>query len=168
VRPYLAGWPEPGVVYVGVDERPRVLAGGSAAQSTLVQALDAGLSVQHTDPSTTAFLNGMRAYMPRAHRAFLADLEAGPDVRHYVRQCYGLVGIYDRCVTALSDFRSAHLRITARYILRQEPRTPTASARGTGGTSFVPMLRRAREETRRAHLAPSPRGGAPEMGSATR
>ncbi|MEZ5228908.1 MAG: hypothetical protein R2710_20270 [Acidimicrobiales bacterium] len=41
LRPFLAGWPEPGVVYEGVDPTPRILAGGSAGQSSVIQASDA-------------------------------------------------------------------------------------------------------------------------------
>lgn len=151
VRPWLAGWPPPGVVYEGVDDTPRTYTGGSAAQSSLVQALDAGLGVAHPHTTTGPFLRDMRAYMPAPHRRFLADLEAGPSVFAYVAaQCRDhprLGDAYGDCIRALADLRSKHIGITARYIGRFVP--DSAAAEGTGGTNFVSMLRQARDETRK-------------------
>ena len=42
IRPYLAGWPAPGLTYAGTGTAPQVWAGGSAAQSALLQSFDAG------------------------------------------------------------------------------------------------------------------------------
>ena len=47
VRPFLKGWPDDGIVYEGVNEEPKIFIGGSAAQSSLLQTLDAGLGITH-------------------------------------------------------------------------------------------------------------------------
>jgi indoleamine 2,3-dioxygenase len=143
LRPYIAGWPEPGVVYEGVSPEPRTYAGGSAAQSSLVTALDVGLGVRHEGEHTAAFFAEMRRYMPVPHRRFLADLAAGPSVRDYVSGANAAA--YDRCRTALGNLRGQHLGIAGRYISRFV--REGEAAYGTGGSDFVPLLRQARTET---------------------
>ena len=155
IRRFLTGWPEPGLIYEGVDEEPRMFVGGSAAQSSLIQAFDAGLRVPHEHPSTGGFLRAMRDYMPRPHRRFLAGLEAGPSVHDYVAtrraQRPQLAEAYNGCVRALSDLRAKHIGLTGRYIgrfVRDE-----GAAMGTGGTEFVALLAKSRDETRARELA---------------
>ncbi len=149
VRPYLASWVEPGVRFAGVAGSPRVLTGGSAAQSTLIQALDAGLGVVHTHPASQPFLAAMRGYMPLPHRTFLERLEAGPSIRGFVDarrgQVPALAAHYDRCIDALDLFRKRHLEVAARYITRQAK--DIAGALGTGGTEFTTFLATSRRET---------------------
>jgi indoleamine 2,3-dioxygenase len=150
IRPFLAGWEAPGVVYEGVTDAPQILTGGSAAQSSLIQSLDAGLGVKHQSGETNPFLLEMRRYMPPAHRRFIEALEAGPSLQHFVRdhrQSHPvLADLYNDCIQALDDFRKKHMELTVRYILHQAP--PGEEAKGTGGTSVVPFLSTAREETR--------------------
>ncbi|MCW6004370.1 indoleamine 2,3-dioxygenase [Micromonospora sp. CPCC 205371] len=133
IRPFLTGWPEPGLVYERVDETPRLLTGGSAAQSSLIQAFDAGLRIPHQHEVTGAFLRAMRAYMPLSHRRFLADLEAGPSIFDYVTARRGehprLVDAYNACVRAVGDLRAQHLGLTGRYISRFERNGDRAKAR---------------------------------------
>lgn len=58
------------------------LYGETGAQSSIVPALDAALGIQHDRCSwLAAYLGDQRAHMPRAHRAFIASLEAGPSLR---------------------------------------------------------------------------------------
>lgn len=78
VRPFLTGWPEPGLIYEGVSREPKRFAGGSAAQSSLLQSIDAGLGVSHEDEESAPFLIEMRGYMPPKHRQFIELLERGP------------------------------------------------------------------------------------------
>ncbi|GHE41981.1 hypothetical protein [Streptomyces capitiformicae] len=58
IRPFLTGWSAPGLRFEGVDREPLVLAGGSAAQSSLIQAFDAGLDIPHPHGMTAGFLTG--------------------------------------------------------------------------------------------------------------
>lgn len=149
IRRYLTGWEAPGVVYEGVSDEPRMCLGGSAAQSTLIQALDAGLGVQHPGEESGPFLRAMRAYMPRPHRRFVEALERGPSLRQFVidrRQRYPVLrDAYNACVRALGEFRQKHIEIAVRYITRQA--ATKEEAKGTGGTNFAVFLGRARKET---------------------
>ncbi|MFE0025219.1 indoleamine 2,3-dioxygenase [Amycolatopsis sp. NPDC059021] len=152
VRPFLAGWPAPGVVYEGVWDEPRTMTGASAAQSSLIQAFDAGLGIPHPHERTGVFLRGMREHMPVPHRRFLTDLEAGPSVHGYAarrRDRPQLTDAYNACVRAVSELRAQHIGLTGRYIGRFER---SGTAKGTGGTDFVRLLVEAREETRATEL----------------
>jgi indoleamine 2,3-dioxygenase len=149
IRPFLTGWSAPGLRFEGVDRDPLVLAGGSAAQSSLIQAFDAGLDIRHRDELTAGFLTGMRAYMPRPHRRFLEDLEAGPSVRDFVARHRDdrplLAEAYNAAVAGLARLRAQHIGITGRYITRFQH--GEEAARGTGGSDFISFLKRSREET---------------------
>ena len=154
IRPFLASWPAPGVVYEGVSETPVVFAGGSAGQSSLVQALDAALSVRHTDPRSSPFLLEMRGYMPPPHRKFVEVLEAGPDMRAFVQTHTpsqpALAEAYNACIGLLTNFRKQHMEIAVRYITKQMP--DNEEAKGTGGTSLAQFLGATRQETRERHI----------------
>ena len=136
---------------------PSELSGPSAAQSSLIQALDTFLGIDHTSPnpahaSTTSpvtpapearasatahvpakapFLTRMRAYMPRHHRNFLRHLGAAPRPLRAAVACIGdraLIEAYNTAVDALRRFRDAHLRIVALYIIGPSRRGAHASA----------------------------------------
>lgn len=149
IRPFLTGWSSPGLRFAGVDRDPVVVSGGSAAQSSLIQAFDAGLDIPHRDAVTAGFLTGMRAYMPVAHRRFLRDLEAGPSVREFVDRHRAThpkpADAYNATIDALAQLRAQHIGITGRYIKRFERGEETA--KGTGGSDFVAFLKKSREET---------------------
>jgi indoleamine 2,3-dioxygenase len=122
-------------------------AGGSAAQSSLIQALDVFLGVEHHvtghGPAASrtssalnsgsekppakkkmGFIHEMREYMPENHRRFLHDAEhVAPSVRNYVLENSAmypdLVSAYNQAVDAVGWFRDLHLQIVARFILMQ-------------------------------------------------
>ncbi len=151
VRPYLTGWPEPGIVYEGVSETPVKLAGGSAAQSSLFQAIDAALGISHEHEDSRPFLLAMRRHMPPKHRAFLETLdEGGPLLRALVMEHRSdhreLAKRYDDAVLALDSFRKTHFEMAVRYITRQAPEPH--EAKGTGGTELGTFLKKTREETK--------------------
>ncbi len=151
VRPYLAGWPEPGAVYEGVSESPRVHVGGSAGQSSLIQALDAALGVDHSASKAGAYLRDMRLYMPVGHRQFVADVERQSTVR--ARTMTGspaLRSAYNEAVEQVDTFRRRHIGLAHDYIVK--PSGLAADEKGTGGTDFVDFLRNARNETARSKI----------------
>jgi len=156
VRPVLTGWEAPGVVYEGVSDRPKKFYGGSAAQSPLVQALDAALGVKHVDQETSSYLLEMRRYMLPKHRQFIEALEHGPSIRRYVLHRGPsqpeLAEVYNRCIHLLQDFRSKHFEIAVRYISHQAP--PGTQAKGTGGTNFSAFLGKSLKETREHLIDP--------------
>lgn len=151
VRPYLSGWPKEGVIYEGVDDTPQCLFGGSAAQSSLLQAIDAAMGVMHEDNRSRPFLQAMRDYMPPPHRAFIEWLESGPSLQEGA-QLAKVTQAYDRAIDALDQFRRDHMAITARYITQQGDET----AEGTGGTEYGTFLRVTRKETTDQRLESEP------------
>ncbi|KAJ1724864.1 tryptophan 2,3- dioxygenase [Coemansia erecta] len=130
IREFLAGWENMaeaglpyGVLYEGVDDtdtfsldnwqslirRFRKYAGGSAAQTPLLQAFDIALGIKHyptgekglqssvddarnrlqrrgvpEPPTANSYLVRMRDYMPGGHRRFLEDLASTCRIREYV------------------------------------------------------------------------------------
>lgn len=153
VRPYLASWPAPGVTYEGTGVGPVVYSGGSAAQSALLQAIDAALGITHEHALTRDFLMSMRDYMPPKHRAFIEHLGAKSLVRAVVLGANAptdLRAAYDACIGAMDELRRKHFGLVTEYISRQMP--PTAEAVGTGGTSFNDFLRQSRIETIRSKV----------------
>ncbi|MGD9923100.1 MAG: hypothetical protein AB7V13_16900, partial [Pseudorhodoplanes sp.] len=110
IRPFLAGWPAPGLTYAGTGTPPQVLAGGSAAQSALLQSIDAGLGIRHEHAHTRDFLDAMLQYMPPLHRAFVAALRERSSIR--TRAGSGapvLHDAYNACIAAADEFRRKHI-----------------------------------------------------------
>ncbi|XP_035201084.1 indoleamine 2,3-dioxygenase 2 isoform X1 [Oxyura jamaicensis] len=151
-----------GLVYEGVSEEPMAFSGGSAAQSTILHAFDELLGIHHSQEST-AFLHRMRDYMPPPHRAFIEEIRRAPSLKQHVL-CSGdtrLRAAFNRCITALADFRSYHITIVTKYIAVAKAkagwaevggwagRPPAAlEAKGTGGSHIFSFLKSVRDTTR--------------------
>ena len=150
IRPFLTGWDQNGVLFEGVSETPFKLHGGSAAQSSLIQAFDAGLGIEHLHVETAPFLSLMRDYMPPKHRGFLEALSGGDSVYDCVQRHKAsspkLELLFNACIDQLDEFRRAHMEIAVRYILKAAGKGEDGL--GTGGTSFVPFLSESRKETK--------------------
>jgi indoleamine 2,3-dioxygenase len=152
VRPYVAGWPEPGAVYQGVSDAPVVYFGGSAGQSALIQSLDALLGIEHT--AASGYLKKIRAYMPVGHRRFVCDVEMSSQVRAVcVRSGGQAAHAYDDVVQQVDKFRRMHMGLAMDYITKPSGRS--AGEQGTGGTDFVDFLRDARMTTTNAQILKS-------------
>jgi len=193
VRPWFRGEDSGQRLWVFQDERghdvyfgeSRELSGPSAGQSTLIHALDIFLGVDHSTtpassglarprpdgstkrPHSTPFLERMQAYMPRHHRSFIDHLKVVPrPIRKLAMQSGPDSPIriaYNEAVTALQEFRSAHIRIATLYIITQSHRRPTFTidaslemepAKGTGGSDLLPFLRSSRDDTANTLLRP--------------
>jgi indoleamine 2,3-dioxygenase len=153
IRPYLAGWPAPGLTYAGTGTPPQVWAGGSAAQSALLQSFDAGLGIRHEHAHTRDFLDAMLQYMPPNHRALVAALRETSTIR--TRADHGLPALrdaYNACIAATDEFRRKHIGLTSQYIIKQASKHVGPGTIGTGGTDFVEFLRESRVETARSQL----------------
>uniref|UniRef100_A0A8C0EWC7 Indoleamine 2,3-dioxygenase 2 n=1 Tax=Bubo bubo TaxID=30461 RepID=A0A8C0EWC7_BUBBB len=133
-----------GLVYEGVSDEPLAYSGGSAAQSTVLHAFDELLGIRHTYFSlcwclAAAFLHRMRHYMPPPHRAFVEEIHRAPSLRQHVLSSGDarLRTAFNRCVSALADFRSYHITIVTKYIrVSRDPTQPPSRSRtsGTWGT----------------------------------
>jgi indoleamine 2,3-dioxygenase len=151
VRPFLTGWPEPGVIYEGVSPEPRKFVGGSAGQSSLIQALDAFLGVDHPPMPAGAYLLDLRRYMPVAHRRFVVDVERSSQAREFAEQGPpALRQAYDEAVRQVSLFRQAHRALAHEYIV--VPSGMSSKERGTGGTMLQEFLDAATSATERSRL----------------
>ena len=150
IRPFLTGWDQTGILFEGVRKTPLKLHGGSAAQSSLIQAYDAALGIEHLHPETKPFLTLMRNYMPPKHRQFIEKLAEDLSIYDFVQthkiSSPKLVDHFNQCIDELDAFRRAHMEIAVRYVLNQGQNGEDGL--GTGGTSFVPFLSEARKETK--------------------
>lgn len=163
VRPYIHGFYHHPVVYEGVDEyggQAQRFFGETGAQSSIIPAIDAALGIEHQNDDLRVYLNQMRDYMPPAHRAFIARVERGPSIRAFVERAVAdapaLRARYDECVHWVERFRSKHLEYAAAYIQRQAQRGANLTTYGTGGTPFMPYLKKHRDETARHAINPAP------------
>ena len=147
IRPFLAGWPEEGIIYEGVSDEPKVYIGGSAAQSSLLQSIDAAMGIFHPHSDSGPFLKKMRKYMPPAHRKFIEYLETKLPLKKYVEQNESreLNDALNRCINTLDGFRKKHMQIVVQYIFDQVK--DGGNVVGTGGTNYLSFLSRTRTET---------------------
>jgi len=167
IRPFLAGSKNMaeaglpnGVVYEDGSgtEKFRQYAGGSNAQSSLIQFFDIVLGVEHrptgekrgrTDDVERQgrppapkhnFIMEMRTYMPGPHARFLNDVQSVANIREFVeanRDNGPLCIAYDACLSMLRNLRDKHIAIVTRYIVipsrevraRSRSRSPEAVRR---------------------------------------
>ena len=158
VRPYIFGWknnpslPE-GLVYEGCfDDKPQLFRGETGAQSSIVPALDALLSVVHEKDELREYLDEMKSYMPPSHRELIKFIEDHSQVKTDIKNNEELIALFDDCCQEISIFRSQHLQYAADYIHNQNTKntlfgTGGSKVRGTGGTPFMKYLRKHRDET---------------------
>ena len=160
VRPYIHGWKNnpavpDGVIYDGVEfykGKPKQFRGETGAQSGIIPALDAVLGVAHERDELRTYLMEMRDYMPSGHRAFVEAVERQSTVRDFVSgggaDHKPLVTAYNNCLEGVEEFRSIHMEFAASYIFKQaQNASSNPNAVGTGGTPFMPYLKKHRDET---------------------
>lgn len=149
IRPFLAGSQNMaeaglpnGVIYENEKgaQAYRQYAGGSNAQSSIIQFFDIILGILHrptgeksdefleckmeglAPPPKHNFLQEMRKYMPGPHRRFLEDIARVANIRDYVERHQSDVSLslaFDSCIVMLQRFRSIHINIVTRYIVLQ-------------------------------------------------
>ncbi|NWH92488.1 I23O2 dioxygenase, partial [Aegithalos caudatus] len=178
IRIFLSGWKDNpamphGLIYEGVSREPLAFSGGSAAQSTVLHAFDELLGICHQRDSA-AFLHRMRDYMLPPHRAFVEQIHGAVSLKQHVLSSGDerLRAAFNRCVSALTDFRSYHITIVTKYIAtaackaRARRAEPSASAgpsagkppsalegKGTGGSHIFSFLKSIRDTTREGMIS---------------
>ncbi|NXU13767.1 I23O2 dioxygenase, partial [Pardalotus punctatus] len=178
IRIFLSGWKDNpamphGLIYEGVSQEPMAFSGGSAAQSTVLHAFDELLGICHREDSA-AFLHRMRDYMPPPHRAFVEEIHRAVSLKQHVLSSGDtrLCAAFNRCVSALTDFRSYHITVVTKYITiaaakakagragpgaRAGPaggKLPSAlEAKGTGGSHIFSFLKSIRDSTREGMIS---------------
>jgi indoleamine 2,3-dioxygenase len=124
---------------------------------------------------TKSFHEEVREYMPKGHREFLEHISKRKSIRDMAmngpltRDRAILQFAYTTATTALSEFRNKHIQIVTRYIIlpsrkqnygnadrghnlataskRIATTESTEELKGTGGTTLLPFLKQARDET---------------------
>ncbi|XP_060065386.1 indoleamine 2,3-dioxygenase 1-like [Ylistrum balloti] len=116
---YGQGQPLPeGLLFEGVNDEPVAAPSATAGQSSSIKLVDAALSVQHSQDISTAFKTH-RMHMPLTHRNFVDVVEQRSQIRNYVTksQDNALTSAFESCLRNLTDFRSAHIKIVAKYVV---------------------------------------------------
>ncbi len=142
-RPFLATLQN--VEYEKAQPEPQTWFGGSAAQSSLIQALDIAFAVAHEEKHSAAFLINMRTYMPQPHRAFLEYLETVASIPDLLSQSSAeeeLALVRKK----LLEFRKGHLKIFHQYIASQSKKAGPGDT-GTGGTDAAAFLKQLKNDT---------------------
>lgn len=106
--------------------------GGSGAQSSLIQALDQFLGVEHPTDHAREFLRQQRTYMPEKHAEFLAQLAAHPSIKTIVQKYDDaeVTAQYNAVMTAFGKFRAAHYGIVHEYVVKFTAAAKEAHAGG--------------------------------------
>ena len=141
-----------GMIYEGVDTKPRKYHNFTAAQSSSVKALDFFLGVQHNSQDSE-FLDAMMDYMPRKHREFLQFLSKQPSLRQYVVDARNqeLTNRFNAAVEALVNFRSYHVIVVTKYVINQIAQlspSPASDAKENGESPLMSKLKRIRDNTK--------------------
>lgn len=145
LRPFLASFES--VSFAGVEIPPLNLPGGSAAQSSLVQSIDAALGIAHLEASSGAFLLRMRDFMPPAHKSFLIHLEQSRPLQNLNLPTAVKLQYLNEIKQSLAQFRTAHLKIFHRYVSAQQRKSPLGNT-GTGGTDANTFLKQTLNDTK--------------------
>jgi indoleamine 2,3-dioxygenase len=101
-RPYIRFFEN--VVYEGVATRPLDFRGETGAQSSIMPTLVAFMKIPHKRSMLTDHLADMRRFMPREHRALIAEVQGLPDVRPLADK-----QLYNNVLEAMATFREVHL-----------------------------------------------------------
>ncbi|MEM6346874.1 MAG: hypothetical protein AAF927_23500 [Bacteroidota bacterium] len=146
IRPYLSSFN--GLVMQGTgDQSPQDFHGGSAAQSSILQSLDAALGVLKPPSGARAFLVKMRDYMPRPHARFVEMLERESPLPQFCQQDARLAAARRDCIEAIVAFRNEHLKIMAEYIIAP---AKNQAVIGTGGTHPSRFLKSVRDASKQS------------------
>lgn len=146
IRPFLSSFKD-----VRYDLGGRVVTeswhGGSAAQSAVLQFLDAALTIEHREKSAAAYMNDMLAYMPPKHAMLINKLREGSPIRDYCQTDKTLQFFFDKAIETLHDFRTEHFKIAHEYIMAQAK--AEKGVIGTGGTELSFFLKSMRDDTKK-------------------
>jgi indoleamine 2,3-dioxygenase len=142
LRPFLGSLNN--VLFEGVSSDPMKLSGGSAAQSSLIQCIDAAIGIKHEEPRSAGFLLEMRKFMPEKHREFLLYIENSGCAKSlsHTKHLNKLTDLKSK----LEDFRAEHLKIYYRYVASQQKKTALGDT-GTGGTDAIEFLKQIKKDS---------------------
>lgn len=134
-----------GLIYEGVDNRPRQYRGQTGAQDNLIPTMDifSGVINHYPNNELTHYLMDLRSYRPVCVQRFFEDLKSDvtnlhPDglmgiLREYKfnRSLVSLLGILEEIYL----FRNGHWQFVQKYIMSN-----TKYAKATGGTPIISWI----------------------------
>ena len=137
VRPFLGGSTDGDGWYLEGVDMYVLYEGGSAAQSSLIQAEDIFFGIKHPNDK---FLEKMRSYMPGVHRNYLENQLDRPQVSQGIDKISDefrgdVEVLYKECIKLISKFRKYHYGIVQDYVKKFN------SNKGTGGTDINKNLK---------------------------
>jgi indoleamine 2,3-dioxygenase len=129
-----------GVIYEGVDDRPKCYSGQTGALDTIIPSLDTFFRVidYYLDNDLTKYLFQLRNYRPNVFQLYLKDTERSTENLYYaVQQLCGEEGLY--LILKVHEqnylFRSGHWQFIIKYIMQQ-----TGYRKATGGSDIVSYI----------------------------
>ncbi len=160
VRPYLYGWNKKeifpnGMLYKGEQASSDIrlsLAGETGAEDRIFPALDRVFGVEHFPDALSEHLHDMlHIHTPLKPRLFVLELGNRSRLSEKVAASFGseIEELYWDCRKKMAEFRAIHYFYAVEYIQKQAKMTKKEfeGKFGTGGTEFIPSLRKHFEET---------------------
>ncbi len=139
VRPFLSSFEN--ITYGACQPAIRNYHGGSAAQSSLLQAFDTALGMNYENiPRTKDYLLQMRQHMPPKHAAFLHYLETESTIHNFAKANNAVKKSYQEAIKQLIELRNEHLKMVAIYVIKEATKN-NQDALGTGGTNPLHFLK---------------------------
>lgn len=127
-----------GITYEGVDPEPRYYRGETGAQDSIIPTTDNFLEIHYPKNKLTAYLEDLRDYRPKDHRAYL----------EWIQKASAQAGVKETAMSSsrsalrllenlnlVAKFRGQHWSMTKQYILNH-----TKFPRATGGTPITTWL----------------------------
>ncbi len=167
LRPFLAGWKNNdnlpnGMIYEDVTPRPLEFFGGSAAQSSLFQVIDAVFGIKHD----SEYFNEILDYMQKKHRECIKFVEKNVKLGEYIKDANldALNKCYNDCIKTVEKFRKLHYGLVYTYIIKmvkkekgetlteENEENTESSEKGTGGTDLRSFLNQSIEDTKDSQL----------------
>ena len=155
IRPFMAGskgfdvFPK-GICYEGVDSQFHQYHGTNAGQSAVIYAIDIMLGTNHYGDGKN-YMDAMKFYMPQQHRQFLHRLREMPSIRDYCKESGNtdLIASFNTTTEELGNFHTDHIILVTRYLINQKCHSvnPVLDNKGSGGTHFMNLLKKVRNET---------------------
>ena len=145
-------FPECGVIYDGVSSEVKHYRSASGAQDSAIPAFSIFLGIKYGKEERET-LDDFSLYMPAKHRDFLTTLSKQPSVKLYVEESRDseLIQCYDEAVSALTTFRSDHIRLVTSYVInaqRLHGEPTTEADKSSGAAPFMKFLKNVRDNTK--------------------
>jgi len=127
-----------GITYEGVDPEPRYYRGETGAQDSIIPSTDNFLELHYPKNQLTAYLEDLRDYRPKDHRAYLEWLQKAAsqaEIKNTALSSSRSALALLENLSLVAKFRGQHWAMTKQYILNH-----TKFPRATGGTPITTWL----------------------------